>query len=318
MKVIYFGTPEFSVPALEAIIEKHEVVGVVTQLDKPKGRSSKLVPSPVKMCAIKHGIPVYQYRRIRKEGVEDLKALNADVMVTCAYGQILSKEILDITPHGVINIHGSILPKYRGSAPIQWAIIDGEKTTGITILKSDVGIDDGPTMSFKYVDILENETSDELFERLSIVGKDAIIEALDVIEKGEAKFTPQNHTQATVCKMLDVSMSKLDFSKPSKDVVNLIHGISMWPTAHVVIDGVGFKVFKAKVIEEGVISHLLTKSFSEYKVGEVVVASNKKGLVVKASDGYILLDEICPDSGKRMKSTAYLNGKKVELGVIVE
>ena len=227
MKVIYFGTPDFSVPSLEALIEKYEVVGVVTQLDKPKGRSSKLIPSPVKECAIKHGIPVYQYKRIRKEGIDDLKSLNADVMVTCAYGQILSKEKLDMTPHGVINIHGSILPKYRGAAPIQWAIIDGEQTTGITILKSDVGIDDGPTMLFKHVDILENETSDELFTRLSYVGKDAILEALELIEKGEAVYTPQEHDKATVCKMLDVQsdivkkMLKDDLEGKSKDIDNL-------------------------------------------------------------------------------------------------
>ena len=317
MRVIFFGTPDFSVPALERIIEKHEVVAVVTQLDKPKGRSSKLVPTPVKACAIKHNIPVLQYRRIRKEGVEDLRKLDADIMVTCAYGQILSQEILDMTKYGVINIHGSILPYYRGAAPIQWAIIDGVKTTGITILKSAIGIDDGDTILFKETDIKTNETSDELFNRLSILGSEAIVEALDLIESGKATYTPQNHEIATVCKMLKPEMAHINFKSNAQDIVNLIHGISTWPTAHITIDGATFKVFRASVIEEDKIAYLLTKPFSEYACGEVVVASNKKGLVIKALDGYVSIDEILPECSKRMQAKAYLNGKSINVGSIV-
>ena len=307
MKIIYFGTPDFAVKPLEKLIENFEVVAVVTQPDRPVGRSNKPVPCAVKQCAMNHNIPVLQYEKIRLEGVEDLKVLNADMMVSCAYGQIFSKEILDITPLGMYNIHGSILPKYRGSAPIQWSIINGEEYCGITILKTDVGMDDGDILLTRPVKIEENETSGELFDRLSVVGADVIIEAIHLLETGNYTLTPQNHEEATKCKMLTPEMSTLDFSRPAQEVVNMIHGINPWPVAKVEIAGNMFKVFRAKV----------RKDFSG-NIGEVLVASNKSGLIVACGEYAVEFVEIQPSNGKKMPAKSYLNGKVIPVGEIVK
>lgn len=307
MKVIFFGTPAFAVPSLDIIAKHHEVVAVVTQLDKPVGRNKQPVFSPVKQYAVEHGIKVLQYEKVRRDGVDDLKALNADIMVSCAYGQIFSKEILDITPNGMYNIHGSILPKYRGSAPIQWSIINGEKYAGITILKTDVGLDDGDMLLKKAVEIKPYETSEELFERLSVVGAECIEKALSIIETGDFTLIPQDQNQATKCTMLNPEMSKLNFNLPAIQVCNMIHGINPWPVAKVQIEGKNFKVFRAVV------------SDNDYsgQAGEVVVANNKQGLIIKCGVGAVEFTEIQPDNGKRMTAKSYLNGKKIDLGVIV-
>lgn len=307
MKVIFFGTPEFAVPSLKAISEHHEVLAVVTQLDKPVGRKKTPVFSPVKQFAVEHGITVLQFEKVRRDGVEELKKLNADIMISCAYGQIFSKEILDITPYGMYNIHGSILPKYRGAAPIQWSIINGEPTCGITILKTDVGLDDGDILLKSEVEIKKYETSEELFERLSHVGAECIIKALTMLESGNFTLTPQDPSLATTCTMLKPELSKLDFNKSAQTLCNLIHGINPWPVAKVTIEGNNFKVFRAQVAS------------SNYTGanGEVVVANNKTGLIVKCGDGAIEFTEIQPENGKRMTAKSYLNGKKINLGAIV-
>ena len=307
MKIIYFGTPDFAVKPLEKLIENFEVVAVVTQPDKPVGRSSKPMPCAVKQCAMSHNIPVLQYNKIRVEGVDDLKSFNADIMVSCAYGQIFSKEILDITPYGMYNIHGSILPKYRGSAPIQWSIINGEEYSGITILKTDVGLDDGDMLLIRPVKINQYETSGELFDRLSIVGADAIVDAIRMIQNGDFTLTPQNHNEATLCKMLKPEMSIIDFSMSAQDVANMIHGINPWPVAKIDIAGTVFKIFRVKVRDD--LSGI---------PGEVLVASSKQGLVISCGTGSIELEEIQPNNGKRMSAKSYLNGKSIALGEIVK
>lgn len=307
MKVVFFGTPEFAVPSLEKIASKHEVLAVVTQVDKPIGRSKNPVFSPVKKFALEHGIKVLQYEKVRRDGVEELRSLNADIMISCAYGQIFSKEILDITPHGLYNIHGSILPKYRGSAPIQWSIINGEKVTGITILKTDVGLDDGDMLLTKTVEIKPHETSGELFERLSHLGAECIDEALDIIAGGKFTLIPQNEAEATKCTMLSPELSKLDFSKTAIQLTNLIHGINPWPVAKMSIDGVNFKVFRAEEIDGDFAG----------EIGEVVVADNKAGLIIKCGLGAIKVTEFQPENGKRMAPENYLNGKKIRKGAIV-
>ena len=306
MKVIYFGTPDFAVKPLEKLIDHTDVVAVVTQPDRPVGRSNKPVPCAVKQCAMAHNIPVLQYEKIRKEGVEDLKALNADIMVSCAYGQLFSKEILDITPLGMYNIHGSILPKYRGSAPIQWSIINGEEYCGITILKTDVGMDDGDILLTYPVKIEKNETSGELFDRLSVVGADAIVDAIKLLESGNYTLVPQNESEATTCKMLSPELSTLDFSRSAHEVVNMIHGINPWPVAKVEIEGNMFKVFKATV-----------RTDYSGKVGEVIVASNKQGLIIGCGKDAVEFLEIQPQNGKRMPAKSYLNGKQITVGEIV-
>ena len=317
MKVIFFGTPDFAVPTLNALIKEHDVVGVVTQLDKPVGRSKTPVFSPVKKIAVANNIPVLQYKRIRKEGVDDLKNLNADVMVTCAYGQILSQEILDITPNGVINVHGSLLPKYRGAAPIQWSIINGDKTTGITILRSEAGMDDGDTIYKKEVDILPYETSEGLFERLSHIGAECLIHTLKLIENGKAVYTPQNHDEATICKMLKTEMAVLDFSRPAIELCNLIHGLNPWPIVKLKINDFVFKVFTARVMKEDEVGRFVP-NLSEFKEGQVILSSPKRGLVVKCGEDYLYLLEIQNQNSKRMTSNAFLNGKTIEQGSIVE
>ena len=185
MKIIYLGTPEFAVAPLKAIIgsKNHEVVAVVTQPDRPVGRKNIITPPPVKVVALENGIPVFQYEKIRAEGVEDLKSVGADIMITCAYGQILSKEIIDVCPHGIINIHASLLPKYRGAAPIQYAVINGEKTTGVTVMQTEVGLDTGDIIEAFETPIGESETAGDLFVRLSNLGAEKICSVLDKIEK---------------------------------------------------------------------------------------------------------------------------------------
>ena len=304
MKIIFLGTPDFAVPTLNALIKHHDVVAVVTQPDRPQGRSNKLVPSPVKQVALEHNIPVLQYEKIRKQGVEDLKGFDADVMVTCAYGQILSQEILDITPVGVLNVHGSILPKYRGAAPIQWAVLNGDSETGITILRSEAGMDDGDILLIEKTPIYEYETSGELFDRLSVLGAECIIKALKLVEDGKAVFVPQNHELATRAKMLTPEMSKLDFSLSAHKLANKIHGLNPWPLAKATINGTKFKLYKAKVVEceENGVS------------GSVVVANPKKGLIIKCGEGYLSVEELQPENGKRMPAKNYLNGKSIPVG----
>lgn len=315
MKVVFFGTPDFSIPTLTKLIEsKHEVIAVVTQPDKPVGRNGKVVFSPVKQLALQHNIPVLQYEKIRRDGVEDLIALNADVFVTAAYGQILSKEILEASKLGVFNVHGSLLPKYRGAAPIQWAVINGETTTGITILKSDVGMDDGDIISLTPVDVLPNETAGELFDRLADIGADCLLEALASAEKGTITYTPQNHNEATVCKMLKKEISVIDFSKTNQQVKNLILGLNPWPVAEMNLIEGRFKVYRADVVSKQKQEQLNLTGV--YAPGQILVANPKQGLIVACLDGLLEITEIQAENGKVMNAKSLLNGKKLELNQI--
>jgi methionyl-tRNA formyltransferase len=315
MKIIFFGTPEFALPTLNALINSHhKVIAVVTQPDKQTGRGKKLAFSPVKELALKHNIPVLQYVKIRRDGVDELKTFNADIFVTCAYGQILSKDILDMTKYGVFNVHGSMLPKYRGSSPVQWSIINGEKTTGITILKSDVGIDDGPIILQKQVEILNNETSEELFNRLSLLGAECLIEALTKIENGTITYTQQNHSQATVCKMLNKELSIINFNESATKNVNLINGINVWPTAEIKLNIYNLKLFKASLLSDNKKQFL--KDINNYKNGEVVLSSAKQGLVLKSKDGFVEILELQAENSKRMNAKSFLNGKSISVGSV--
>ena len=313
MKIVFLGTPDFAVPSLQALINSnHQVVGVVTQPDKPVGRHGKLEFPPVKKLALKHNIPVFQFEKIRLNGVEPLKKLNADIFVTCAYGQILSQEVLDIAPHGVLNVHGSLLPKYRGASPIQWAIINGETETGITILKTQIGMDDGPTILKKSVSINKNETAGELFLRLAPLGAECLLEALTQIENNTATFTPQNESEVILCKMFKKDQFKADFNMPAKQLASLINGLNPWPTISVSINGVKFKLLRASSLTNQEIQNL-NVNLSDFNVGEVVVAKPKVGLVIKSCDGLINIIELQPENGKAMLSKSYLNGKHIEV-----
>lgn len=304
MKIIFLGTPDFSAHVLKALIDsRHEVVGVVTQPDKPCGRGHKLMPSPVKVLAEANSIPVYQFNRISKE-CAPLKDLNADIMVTAAYGQILRQNVLDLTPKGVINVHASLLPKYRGSSPIQWCIIKGETQTGVTIMKTDIGVDTGDMILSKSLTIGETETAGELFDRLSVLGKDALLEALDLIEEGKETYTKQDESKMSHYPMLDKDSGKIDFNMTSRDIVNLCRGLNPWPVAFVSLnENDRLKVYKASKVDID----------SNAKVGTVLASDSKNGLIVKCSDGAVSLDVIQTAGTKAMPAKDYLRGRKLQI-----
>lgn len=310
MRVIFFGTPEYAVPALQAIYDSHhDVVAVVSQPDKAKGRSNKIVPTPIKALATKYNTPVFQYEKIRKADISDLESIEADIIVTCAYGQIIGENILNMCKYGVINLHGSILPKYRGSSPIQWALINGEEETGVTILRSQIGLDDGPIMEISKIAVDTDDNAITLFDKLSSLSAQMIVPALDKIEKGEARFVAQDEALATKCTMLNPEMGNLDFGKTSREIVGLIKGLASWPNAHITIDDVYFKLYNARLYD-------CNLSLDDYANGEVVIANNKQGLIIKCSDGFVEITELLPINSKKMTAKSYLNGKKIELGKV--
>lgn len=303
MKVIFLGTPDFSVATLKAIINsRHQLLAVVTQPDKPSGRGEKMTASPVKQIAVENGIKVLQYDKIRVQGVDDLKALKPDIMVTCAYGQILSQEIIDIAPHGIINVHASLLPKYRGAAPIQWAILNGEKETGVTIMQTEAGIDSGDIIAVQKTVIKNDETAGQLFDRLSIIGSELLVKTLDSIEDGTATFTPQNHSLATHVKMLKKSDGIIDFTNYSETLFNFVRGMNPWPCAYTFLNGKMLKVYKVE--KNNVVD------VSPYLCGQLIYADNKNGLVVKCGDGALRLREIQPEGKRRMTDSEYVIGQK--------
>ena len=308
MKVIFLGTPDFAVLPLKKLLKsKHEVVGVVCNHDKPSGRGGKLSPPPTKIVAQQAGVPVFQYKSIRKEGVQDMKNLNADIMVTCAFGQILSKEILEICPNGVLNIHGSLLPKYRGPAPIQWAVANGETKTGVTIMRTEEGIDTGPMLLMRETDILPNQTSADLFQALSSLGADMIEEALDLVESKKAVFVPQNHEDMSYYPMIKKDTFKLDFSKTCHQICATVRGAQPWPVAYFVYQDQPIKVFEVKT----------NPTNHNFSCGEVVTSSSKQGLIVACADGLVEIVSLQAPNGRLMPAKAYLNGKTIEKGSIL-
>jgi methionyl-tRNA formyltransferase len=288
---------------LKALIDsRHEVVGVVTQPDKPSGRGHKLLPTPVKVLAEEYGIPVYQFKRISKE-CDVLKDLNADIMITAAYGQILRQNVLDLTPKGVINIHASLLPKYRGSSPIQWCIVKGETETGVTIMKTDIGVDTGDMIIARSISIGEQETAGELFDRLSVLGQEVLLEALDLIENGQETYTKQDESKMSHYPMLDKDSGHISFDSSAQDIVNLCRGFNPWPVAYVNLDEMNrLKVYKASIAQG---------DFAAYNNGDIISCDSKNGLIVKCGDGAVSLDIIQSAGTKAMPAKDYLRGRKL-------
>lgn len=304
MRIVYLGTPDFSVAPLERLINKteHEIVAVVCNKDKPFGRKKILTPPPVKVFAQSKNIPVYQYDKIRVEGVEDIKSLAPDLMITCAFGQILSKEILDIPKFGVINIHASLLPKLRGASPIHYAILNGENKTGISIMKTDVGIDTGDVLLQKEIKIGEFETCGQLFERLSILGADCIVEALELIEKGQAKFIPQQDDKATFSKIIKKEDALIDWKDLAINVFNKVRAFNPSPVAYTFFNGEPFKVYECEFVD------------GEGESGQVIKAD--KELIIACGKGAIKLKTVQKAGGKQMKASDFLLGNKLEKGFI--
>lgn len=302
MRIVFLGTPDFAVKPLENIIENgYNVVAAITNPDKPVGRKQTITACPVKETALRHGIPVYQYTKIRNEGVEDLKALKPDLMVTCAFGQILSQEILDIPTIGTINIHASLLPKYRGSSPIQWAIINGEKVTGITIMFTDVGVDTGDIILQDELQIEDTDTAGTLFDKLSVLGSKSVIKALKAIENGTYTRTKQDETKATHTKFFNKESGLIDFNKTADEIVNLVRGLNPWPVAYFMYKGEKIQVYSAEN----------KNSVYNAEPGTVVSADKKTGLIVNVNGGSVRLNTLKKSGGKLMPDTDFLNGNRI-------
>ncbi len=306
MRIVFMGTPEFSVPSLQALVTGgYEVAGVFTQPDKPRGRGNKLAPSPVKEFALAHNIPVFQPVRIRKDGVEDLKSLQPDLCVTAAFGQILSQEILDIPKLGTVNVHASLLPRHRGSAPINWCILMGESKTGITTMMTDKGIDTGDMLLQREIDILPAETAGELSIRLAQLGAQTLMETLALLVKGQCPRIPQEEAAHTYEPMLKKEMGSIDWRKSAQEIENQVRGLDPWPGTYTFFPEGVLKIVQAQA-EEGLSG----------TPGQVLVANGKEGLVVAAGQGAVRVLRLQAPGGKQMDARDYLRGHPLDVGQI--
>ncbi|MDD3401913.1 MAG: methionyl-tRNA formyltransferase [Hespellia sp.] len=308
MKVIFMGTPDFSVGTLEALIEAgHEVCLAVTQPDKPKGRGKEMQYTPVKQAAAAHGIPVYQPKKIREAAcVEELKKYNADIMVVIAFGQILPKEILEMTPYGCVNVHASLLPKYRGAAPIQWAIIDGEAETGVTTMQMDVGLDTGDMLLKTVVPIEKDETGETLHDKLAAAGAKLCAETLKALEDGTVTPKKQGEMTTAYARMLDKKLGNIDWTKPAVQIERLVRGLNSWPSAYTHLDGKVMKIWKAEV----------QKETSDAEPG-TVTAIGKNEFAVQTGEGQLLVQELQLPGKKRMDAGSFLRGYHLSTGIIL-
>ena len=303
MKVVFMGTPDFAVETLKAIYEAgHEVILCVTQPDKPKGRGGKMQFPPVKEWACDHGIPVFQPVKIRAEdSVEFLRKYQADVFVVAAFGQILPKVILDMPRLGCVNVHGSLLPKYRGAAPIQWAVIDGEKVSGITTMMMGPGLDDGDMLLKSEVELAADETGGSLFDRLAVEGGKLAVETIEKLDKGLITPEPQDESQASHVGMIKKEMGNIDWTRPAVEIERLIRGLNPWPSAFTYLDGKTLKIWSAKVVE------------GKGQPGAVTTV-DKNGFVVATGDGGLLIKELQLEGKKRMAAADFLRGYQLAEG----
>ena len=304
MRIVFMGTPDFAVPCLEKLIDMGEnVVGVFTQTDKPVGRKQILTPSDVKVCALAHNIPVFQPKTLRDgKSIEILEQLQPDLIVVTAYGKILPESIINYPRYGCINIHASLLPEYRGAAPIQWSIINGDKVTGVTSMQMDVGLDTGDIILQKKTEIGENETAGELFDRLKLIGAEVLEDTISLIKNGKIERIKQDDEKATYVTQLDKSFSPVDFNKSAQEIHNKVRGLNPWPVASFVIDNTRFKLWETKVSDK-----------TDKQPGTVI--KNEESLVVACGENTsIELVVIQPEGKNKMKSSDYLRGHNVTLG----
>lgn len=309
MKVIFMGTPDFSVPVLQGLIDskEHEVTAVVTQPDKPRGRSGKLVFTPVKQLAVEYGIPVYTPKRVKDpEFVKELSRIPCDVIVVIAFGQILSKEILDLPEYGCINVHASLLPRWRGAAPMQWAIIAGDETTGITTMQMDVGLDTGDMLLTKEVPISPNETGESLHDKMAVLGSELLLETLRQAEEGTLHPIPQNDEDSTYAKMLTKETGKIDWNLDAAQIERYVRGLNSWPSAYSGYKGKTLKIWCAEVLPE----------VTEEKPG-TVVSVEKDSFTVQTGNGCLRILELQLEGKKRMDAGSFLRGVKIEKGDVL-
>lgn len=307
MKIVFMGTPDFAVGALEAIVAAgHTVTAVVTQPDKAKGRSGQAQFPPVKECAVKHGIPVFQPVKIKApDAVEELKKFEADIFVVAAFGQILSKEILDMPKFGCVNIHASLLPKYRGAAPINWCIINGEKETGVTIQQMNEGIDTGDILAAKSMAIAPDETAESLFDKLSKLGAKLIVETLPKLERGEITPVPQDEALASHTKMMSKSLGRIDWNNDAVSIERLVRGLNSWPSAYTFWNKKSLKLWRCEVID--------AESENADLAGKVMAVS-KDSFDVACAKGALRVWELQLEGKKRMDTKTFLLGNQVNVG----
>ena len=302
MRILFLGTPDFAVKALDKLVgEGYDIVGAITQPDKRRNRG-EISFCPVKEYALNKGIRVYQYDRLRRDGVEDIKSINPDVMITCAFGQIISQEILDIPKYGVLNIHASLLPKYRGSSPIQWCLINGEKITGVTIMKTALAVDSGDILLQKQLDILPDENAGQLFDRLAVLGGQPIVEALKLIESGKAVFTPQDESNATHYPMIRKEDGLIDWNLSAEDIFNKMRGFTPWPSVYTYLDGKLFKILNCKAVDDNLPAQLSNGG----------VYSTKNSAFVKCSSGVLQLLQVQLEGKKAMDISSFMASGKLK------
>ena len=308
MNIIFLGTPKFAVKALDALANsKHKVIAVVTQPDKPNSRGNKIVPSDVKVYAIMHNIPVLQYAKISRDGVEELKELKPDLMITAGYGQILSQKVIDIPKYGIINLHASLLPKYRGASPIQSAVIAGEKRTGITIMQTDIGLDTGDIISQKAIDILPNETAGELSVRLADLAAEMLLDVLDKISDGTAPKIKQNSADATFTKKILKQDCHINWNKSARQIKCLILGANPEPIASTSVNDQVLKIYTADVAAD--------VDSTDLPVGTILdISSAKRGVFVQTGNGVLLLGDVQLPGGKIMNAKLLFSGRKLNVG----
>lgn len=315
LNILFMGTPDFSKDSLEAIFNAgHNVIAVVTNPDKPKGRGMKMIASPVKEFALEHNIPVYQPLNLKNnvEFIEEIKELHPDLICVVAYGKMLPKEILDIPPYGCINVHASLLPKYRGAAPIQWAVLNGEAVTGVTTMYMDIGMDTGDIILTKEVTIGEDETTGDLWDRLSKIGGEILQETIEKVENGTASKVPQGNDY-TMAPMISKEMAKINWKeKTSKQIKNLVRGLNPIMGAYTMYKDKKIKLWKIEIVDNNEIEQNGQLS------GEILIANDKQGLYIKTIDGVVKVIEIQGENAKRMNICDFLRGNKLEVGIVLE
>lgn len=311
MRVVFMGTPDFAVGTLRAVVRAgHEVVGVVTQPDKPKGRGKTMQPTPVKEAAMEYNIPVYQPKRVREpEFFEALKALAPEVIVVVAFGQIIPQTILDLAPYGCVNVHASLLPKYRGAAPIQWAVIDGEEVSGVTIMRMDAGLDTGDMIAKVVVPIAKDETGESLFDKLSQAGAELLVKTLPSLADKTAVYEKQPKESPTpYAAMITKEMGNLDFHKSAEELERLVRGLNSWPSAYTKLNGKTLKIWKAEVIE---------KKTKDIVLPGTVIMADESGFYIQTGKDILSVLELQLEGKKRMEASAFLRGYSVEAGQIL-
>lgn len=306
MKIVFMGTPDFSAVVFEKLNSVYPVSAVVTGVDKPVGRKMVLTPCPLKVSALNQGVPVLQYEKVSREGIEDIEALKPDLVITAAFGQILSDRFLAIPKYGVINVHASLLPLHRGASPIQSSMLAGDKVTGITIMKTVKEVDAGDMLLKKEIEILPTDYADTLFDKLAILGGEAVVEAVRLIDEGKAVYTPQDHSKATHCVKISKAEGQINFDNEGGYLKNFVHAMNPWPSAYTFVGGKQLKVIDLEAVDTN----------TNDLPGTVIMADKKNGIVVKCADGAVRLTRIQIEGKGKTDDISFLNGNKdIAVGV---